>query len=85
MVLVLEISEYDEREGINIHWENDFEIIASQSNNETLIRANKAGLTSLAIQLLTLAQDSVPSGSHIHYDEYGSLELGSKEFIIEKK
>ncbi|WP_426667990.1 Imm32 family immunity protein [Mucilaginibacter sp. McL0603] len=85
MVLVLEIPEYEEREGIKIHWEYGFEIIADQSNNRISIQANKAGLTSLAIQLLTLAQDAVPSGSHIHYDEHNSLESGSKEFIIGKK
>jgi hypothetical protein len=85
MVLVLEIPEYEEREGIKIHWEYGFEIFTSGSDNEISILANKAGLTSLAIQLLTLAQDNVPTGSHIHYDKHNSLESGSKEFIIGKK
>jgi hypothetical protein len=65
--------------------ENGFEITGSRPNNKILIRANKAGLASAAIQLLTLAQDAAPSGSHIHYDQRGSLELGSEEFIVEKK
>jgi hypothetical protein len=42
-------------------------------------------LISLAIHLLTLAQENVPVGSHCHFDEHNSLEHGSKELIIEKK
>ncbi len=48
------------------------------------LSANKAGLTSLAIQLLTLAQDNVPAGCHIHYDKFNSLEDGSIELVIQK-
>ena len=49
--------------------------------NEVAIRANKSGLISLARHLLTLVQDSVPKHSHIHLDEYNSLEEGSAELI----
>ena len=38
----------------------------------------------MAKQLLQLAQNEVPKGYHLHYDEYNSLEDGSVEFIIEK-
>lgn len=37
-----------------------------------------------ARHLLTLAQDSVPSGTHIHFDDLNSLEDGSIGLIIEK-
>jgi hypothetical protein len=84
MQITLEIPDYNREDGIISHWEDDFQIIVHESNNQTLIRANKAGLTSLAIQLLTLAQDILPSGRHLHYDESNSLESGSKELIIEK-
>ena len=46
--------------------------------------ANKAGLISLANHLLTLAQDEVEDGAHIHLDEHNSLEKDSVDFIIEK-
>ena len=84
MIITLEIPEYNKEEGLKIHWENNFEISVKESSSDTLMRLNKAGLISLATQLLTLAQDSVPAGCHIHYDQYNSLESGSKELVIEK-
>ena len=48
------------------------------------IIANKEGLTSLANHLLNLAQDNVPRGYHLHFDESNSLKDGSSELIIEK-
>jgi len=84
MIITLEIPEYNKEDGLKIHWENNFEISVKESNSDVLIRLNKAGLTSLATQLLSLAQDTVPIGYHIHYDEYNSLESGSKELVIEK-
>ena len=50
-----------------------------------VVTANKAGLLSLAKQLLFLAQDEVPMGYHFHLDETNSLEQGSLELIIQKK
>jgi hypothetical protein len=84
MEIKIEVSPYDEKEGIKYLWENGFEISVSNINNETVIMANKAGLLSLANHLLTLAQDGVPINSHLHYDHYNSLEEGSKELVIQK-
>ncbi|HEY9003278.1 MAG TPA: hypothetical protein VIM89_18120 [Mucilaginibacter sp.] len=84
MIITLEIPEYNKEDGLKIDWENDFEIRVKESDKDVLIRSNKAGLISLAIQFLTLAQDTVPVGCHIHYDQNNSLESGSKELIIEK-
>lgn len=53
-------------------------------NNEVYIQANRAGLLSLASQLLTLDQEEIPCGTHFHYDEINSLEEGSNELIIER-
>ncbi|MGX8704644.1 MAG: Imm32 family immunity protein [bacterium] len=44
--------------------------------------ANREGLLSLANQLSALAEEA--PGSHIHFDQYNSLEDGSVELIIEK-
>jgi hypothetical protein len=84
MEIKLEVPPYDKETGLTYHWEDGFEIAVNQSDGEILISANKTGLISLAIQLLTLAQDNVPIGCHFHYDDYGSLEEGSKELIIQK-
>ena len=67
---------------MDISWEKDARIAARFGGNVIVISANKAGLLSLAGQLQALAEES--PGTHIHYDEFNSLEEGSKELIIEK-
>ena len=67
---------------MNTEWVDGFEIRVRVEHGEAVIAANREGLLSLAMQLKTLA-DELP-GSHIHYDEYNSLEVGSSELIIEK-
>ncbi len=49
-------------------------------NGTVIISANKEGLLSLAAQLTELAETQ--PGSHIHYDEFNSLDEGSAEMII---
>jgi hypothetical protein len=84
MEINIQIPSYAAKDGLVYHWESGFQINVINENNEIKITANKAGLVSLAIQLLTLAQDSVPVNSHFHYDEYNSLESNAKELVIQK-
>jgi len=84
MEIKLTIPEYSAH-GLALDWEKSFEIQVSFDHGAMMISANKAGLISLAKQLLTLAQDEVPKGAHLHYDEYNSLEVGSADMIIEKR
>lgn len=67
---------------MDIEWENGFTVKVSVEENTVVISANREGLLSLASQLTALANES--TGSHIHYDEYNSLENNSSEMIIEK-
>lgn len=67
---------------MTINWVDGFEIRVSVEHNEAVISANKEGLLSLAQQLTALAEET--AGSHIHYDEYNSLEERSAELTIEK-
>ena len=67
---------------MELKWENDPIIKVKIENGYTLISANRDGLLSLAEQLSDLAKQE--KGTHIHYDEYNSLEDGSDELIIEK-
>ena len=67
---------------MTINWVDGFEIRVSVEHNEAVISANKEGLLSLAQHLTALAEETV--GSHIHYDEYNSLEERSEELTIEK-
>jgi hypothetical protein len=84
MIMEIKIPEYDVKKGFEHHWEDGFEIKVVRSDNGVVLSANKAGLVSLAIQLLTLAQDSVPSNYNYHLDEHNSLEEGSIELVIER-
>ena len=80
----IEIIPYNSEKGIEFNWEYGFEINTS-FDKEILISANKAGLISLARHLLTLAQDSVPSGTHIHFNVISSKDLEIKTLIKENK
>jgi hypothetical protein len=85
MKITIEVPDYNPSQGIKSTWEPGFEIEVKHENGQTILLANKNGLTSLAIQLLTLAQDEVPAGVHLHLDEHNSLEEGSVELVIAKK
>jgi hypothetical protein len=84
MEIKLSIPNYSEEAGFRFEWEYGFEIKVIAEPKAMVIIANKAGLISLARQLLTLAQDEVPSGYHVHYDEGNSLEDGSAEMVVQK-
>ena len=84
MKVEIELEDYSKEEGIKLKWENGFNIRVEREGDEVLILANKAGLISLANHLLTLSQDEVLEGTHIHLDEYNSLEENSLDIIIEK-
>ncbi|MFJ6602211.1 Imm32 family immunity protein [Streptomyces lydicus] len=66
MDLVISVPEYCVGEGLKFAWDDDFEIEMEVGPTEVLIKANRAGLTSLARHLLTLAQQGVHQGSHLH-------------------
>ena len=84
MKYTIEVIDYDD--GIKLTYEPDATISATHSAyGETVIQANRNGLITLAKMLLTLAQDGVPSGSHIHLDEYNFLEDGSSELILVRR
>ena len=67
---------------MDIEWVSGARIRVDMYNSEVVITANREGLLSLSSQMAALA-DAGP-GSHIHYDEYNSLEEGSVELIIGK-
>ena len=80
----VEIIQYDANKGIQFNWEENFAIEVIKEDGAIIISANNEGLISLARHLLTLAQNEVPVGTHIHLDEYNSLEEGSVDLTIVK-
>ena len=83
---LIDIPDYDPREGIVLRFEGDYRIkLEITGDHEVLLSANKDGLVSLATHLLTLAQDAVPANSeHFHLTEDDALEDGSVELIVQK-
>ena len=67
---------------MEIRWEPGAEVRVRVVGGTVVISANKEGLLSLSGQLSALA--GAGAGSHIHYDEYNSLEEGSAEMVVEK-
>jgi hypothetical protein len=62
-----------------------FEIDVGIENGVVVIWANKDGLKTLANALLHLAQDDMPGGYHLHFDDHTTLDEGSNELVIGKK
>jgi len=85
MEIKLEIPDYNPDFGMECKWELGFDIEVKYESGVVLLRANKQGLISLANHFLNLSQDKIPSGYHLHFDEYNSLDDGSEELVIEKK
>jgi len=84
MIINKELPDYDNNKRFQYVWENNFTIAVEKDQDSVVISANKEGLESLAWQLLMLSQKDFPVNTHLHYDEYNSLEEGSIELIINK-
>ena len=67
---------------MELKWKEDPTIRVRIENGAAVISADRGGLLSLAEHLTALAAEA--PGSHIHYDEYNSLEDGSAELIVER-
>lgn len=69
---------------IRFDWADDSRIELDVSGGEVVIRANSAGLISLAQHCLVLAQARVPAGQHLHLTDSVELEAGSGDLILER-
>jgi hypothetical protein len=67
---------------MHIEWEQDYLIKVGVRDGEVTISANREGLLSLSRIFADLAEEK--PGTHIHLDEYNSLEEGSTELIVER-
>ncbi len=80
----MEIPAYDATTGLSFVWDDGFEMAVDTTAAEVVIAANPAGLISLARHLLTLAQESVPDGSHVHLTAGQELE-STVDLILERR
>ena len=84
MDVLMKITDYNPKKGMQFNWEYGAEIDVRLDNKTVIISANEAGLTSLANHLITLAQKAIPSQYHLHLDDSNGLEDGSCELIFNK-
>ncbi|MFD7107306.1 Imm32 family immunity protein [Streptomyces celluloflavus] len=80
---VIDVPERRVDGGLQFVWDDDFEIELTVRSMEVVIKANRAGLTSLARHLLTLAQQGVHEGSHIHLTADQEIE-SEIDLILER-
>ncbi|MER7951323.1 hypothetical protein ABTY59_28400 [Streptomyces sp. NPDC096079] len=83
MEQVIAVPDYRPGEGLRFAWDEGFEIDVSVGRSEVLIKANRAGLISLARHLLTLAQEEVRSGMHVHLTADQEIE-SETDLILER-
>jgi hypothetical protein len=85
MKLDISIHEYVPHQGLELEWSESNILKAELFDKYVKITGNKDGLVDFALHLLTLAQDNVPKGCHIHYDKWNRLENESTiEIVIQK-
>ena len=86
MKLVIDLPDYRE-EGLHVFWDEGsvYKIHITEDKCVHLL-ANKNALISFAKQMLYMAYNDIPEGSHVHYDDFFTKvpDYGA-EFILEKK
>lgn len=81
----IDIPNYDGN-GLDVIWEEGSKYSISVHDNSVVILANKRGLISLAKQMLYMAYNELPKGSHVHFDSFFTQNKDNDfEFIIEKE
>ena len=85
MKVALDIPLYDS-EGVQRFWQDDSSLEISIYDKEILLLANGKALYSLALQMLYMAENDLPKGTHVHFDDFMCQGLkGDLELVIEKK
>lgn len=85
MKITVDIPDYDGN-GIDVIWDDGSKYSTSVSDNDVVISANKAGLISLAKQMLYMAYSDLPMGAHVHYNSFFTKMANEKyELIVEKE
>ena len=84
MQIKLSIPDYDGN-ALDVIWEENSNYSLSVEENGVVLRANKQGLISLAKQMIYMAYNNLPTGSHVHYDSFFTkLNNEGVELVIEK-
>lgn len=85
MNIVTEIPEYD-GDSLDVLWDEGGEYELFIEDECIVLSANKIAMISLAKQLLYFANNSLPNGSHIHFNSFFCKDIkGTYELIIEER
>ena len=83
MKITLDIPDYD-GDSVDVVWENGSKYAINIVDNNVVISANKGALVSMAKQMLYMAYNDIPEGSHVHYDSFFTKINEEYELVIEK-
>lgn len=84
MRYIIDVPDFEAASGVQTEWEENSVVSVVIHNGRVTIKANGPGLWSLARHCLTLAHDAVPSGRHLHLDDWSGLAKDSAEMTIER-
>lgn len=85
----IKVARFTPESGLRTDWAGDHRLRVrvlgdARSGHEVVIEGNAVGLESLARNLLTLAQDGVPSGTHSHLESATVLDARSAALVLER-
>lgn len=83
MELKINIPDYD-GDAMDVIWQDNSYYSTEVFDDEILIKANSAGLISIAKQMLYMAYNDLSKGSHVHYDRFFTKMNNKYSLIIEK-
>ncbi len=77
------IPDYDGN-ALDVIWEDNAEFSIKVNENDVVLIANKEGLISFAKQMIYMAYNDLPSGSHVHFDSFFTKKNDCEnELVIE--
>lgn len=83
MNVKLSIPDYDGN-AMDVIWEKGAEYSISIDENGVILTANKQGMLSLAKQMIYMAYNNLPDGSHVHLDSFFTKSTRAKyELVLE--
>jgi len=84
MKINVEIIPYSDEDCICVELVPGAKIKCRKRGGEFLIQANREGLQFLAKTCLTLAQEDIPAGDHVHFDGFDFFESDDIDMTIER-
>ena len=81
MHIELSIPNYDGN-AIDVIWEKSAHYSIQTYENQVVLSANKDGLISIAKQMLYMAYNNLPYGSHVHLDSFFTKSENIEENLI---